>query len=86
MIFRQVTHNNMVINQTDNNIGNYETESELSAISSVNEEEYKSLVQSFINDMLGNYEAQLKDQLDNLKSGILKDLTQSSRDQQESIK
>ena len=76
----------MVINQTDNNIGNYETESELSAISSVNEEEYKSLVQSFINDMLGNYEAQLKDQLDNLKSGILKDLTQSSRDQQESIK
>ena len=78
--------NNMVINQTDNNIGNYETESELSAISSVNEEEYKSLVQSCINDTLGNYEAQLKDQLNNLKSGILKDLTQSSRDQQEAIK
>ena len=36
--------NNMVINQTDNNIDNYETESELSAISSVNEEEYTSLV------------------------------------------
>ena len=45
---------------------NYKTELELSTISSVNEEEYKSPVESFINDKLSNYEAQLKDQLDDL--------------------
>ena len=55
--------NNMVINQTNNSIDNYRIESELSTISSANEEEYELLVQSFINDKSGSYKAQLKDHL-----------------------